>query len=213
MLSGAEFRSGEMETSVLFPAWETFYVIVGSSAGALTGLMFVVIALVAEFRSSARQIEAFGTPTVVHFSAVLLLSALLTAPWPAMPGMRLALGAFGAAAVVYMLVVLRRARSQADYHPVFEDWLFHTALPLAAYTGILVSAVGLPRRQTPLLFVIGGAGVLLLFVGIHNAWDTVTYIVVTRWDERSRDRGSVIEAAAQPDVPGPCTPVTTDDSP
>ena len=57
---------------MLFPAWETFYVIVGSSAGALTGLMFVVIALVAEFRGSERQIEAFGTPTVVHFSAPLL---------------------------------------------------------------------------------------------------------------------------------------------
>jgi hypothetical protein len=30
--------------------WESFYVIVGSSAGALTGLMFVVITLVADAR-------------------------------------------------------------------------------------------------------------------------------------------------------------------
>ena len=171
-----------------FPAWETFYVIIGSSAGALTGLMFVVIALIADIRRSIRQIDAFGTPTVVHFSAVLLLSAILTAPWPAMSAVRLALGAFGAAGVVYMFVVLRRARGQTDYKPVLEDWLFHTVLPLLAYGSILAAAVGMPWRPASLLFVIGGAAVLLLFVGIHNAWDTVTYIVVVHWEERGGDK-------------------------
>ena len=174
---------------MLFPAWETFYVIVGSSAGALTGLMFVVIALVADFRGSERQIDAFGTPTVVHFSATLLLSVILTAPWPALSAARLALATFGAAGAVYMLVVLRRARRQSDYEPVFEDWLFHTALPLMAYISILVAASGLPRRAVPLLFVIGAAAVLLLFIGIHNAWDTVTYVVVARWEKRRGREG------------------------
>ena len=171
-----------------FPAWETFYVIIGSSAGALTGLMFVVIALIADVRSSARQIDAFGTPTVVHFSAVLLLSGILSAPWPAMSGARLALGAFGSAGVVYMFVVLSRARRQTGYKPVLEDWLFHTALPLVAYAAVVAAAVGLPWRPTFLLFVIGGAAVLLLFIGIHNAWDTVTYIVVLNWEKRDSDK-------------------------
>jgi hypothetical protein len=174
--------------SLPFAAWETFYVIVGSSAAALTGLMFVVMALVPDFRRSEGQIEAFGTPTVVHFGAVLLLSLILSAPWPTMSGARLALGACGVALVLYMFVVLRRTRRQTDYKPVFEDWLFHTALPLAAYGGILVAALGLPRRPTLLLFVIGAAAVLLLFVGIHNAWDTVTYIVVASWEKRARDQ-------------------------
>lgn len=62
--------------------WESFYVIIGSSAAALTGLQFVVIALIAEARtrSTPREIAAFGTPTIVHFCAVLLLSAILSAP-------------------------------------------------------------------------------------------------------------------------------------
>ena len=184
---------------MLFPAWETFYVIVGSSAGALTGLMFVVIALVADYRSSEGQLDAFGTPTVVHFSAVLLLSAILTAPWPRMLGVRFALGIFGASGVVYMWVVMRRQHRQTGYEPVLEDWLFHTVLPFAAYAGILAAAAGLPWRQTPLLFVIGGAAALLMFVGIHNAWDTVTYIVVARWENRSREKRDA--AAAPPDAP------------
>lgn len=169
---------------MLFPAWETFYVIIGSSAGALTGLMFVVIALVAEISGSKRTVDAFGTPTVVHFSAILLLSAILTAPWPAVWGARVALTVFGSAGVVYTGLVVRRARVQSDYEPVFEDWLFHAALPLAAYVSVLAAALGLPRRATVSLFVIGGAAVLLLFVGIHNAWDTVIYVVVTRWETR-----------------------------
>jgi hypothetical protein len=169
-----------------FTAWESFYVIVGSSAAALTGLMFVVIALVADSPTSGRQIDAFGTPTVVHFGSVLLLSAIMSAPWPALPAVRIAVGLCGAAGVVYAIIVLRRARSQNDYQPVFEDWVFHTALPLAAYASVLIAAVTLSERPLP-LFVIGAATILLLFVGIHNAWDTVTYIVLSRKERRSRD--------------------------
>lgn len=169
-----------------FTAWESFYVIVGSSAAALTGLMFVVIALVIDSPTSGRQIDAFGTPTVVHFGSVLLLSAIMSAPWPTLSAARIAVGLCGAAGVLYGLIVLRRARSQNDYQPVFEDWLFHTALPLVAYASILVAAMALSERPTP-LFVIGAATVLLLFVGIHNSWDTVTYVVLSRKERRSRD--------------------------
>ena len=111
-----------------FTAWESFYVIVGSAAAALTGLMFVVLALVADSANSSRQIDAFGTPTVVHFGTVLLISAIMSAPWPQLSGARIALGLCGARrSRVYGLIVLRRARSQTDYKPVFEDWLFYTA--------------------------------------------------------------------------------------
>jgi hypothetical protein len=172
-------------------AWESFYVIVGSSAAALTGLQFVVIALIAEAgrRSTRREIDAFGTPTVVHFCAVLLLAAILTAPWRALANAGLALGASGVAGVTYAAIVLRRARRQKGYKPVFEDWLWHTILPFLSYLGILVAAVLLLRDTAPALFVIGAAALLLLFIGIHNAWDTVTYITFDRpQPEEAQDR-------------------------
>jgi hypothetical protein len=171
---------------VLFSEWETFYVIVGSSAGALTGLMFVVIALVADFGGSADQIEAFGTPTVVHPGSALLLSAILTAPWPSLFAARVALCVFGLTGLGYMTIVLRRTRRQRDYTPVFEDWLFHSILPVLSYAAVLTSALLLRPGTRPLLFVIGGAALLLVFIGVHNAWDTVTYIVETRWERRRR---------------------------
>ena|SRR5206468_1361128 len=181
MRSNRSGNSTTAEAILLSPDWETFYVIVGSSAGALTGLMFVVIALVAEISGSKRTIDAFGTPTVVHFSAILLLSAILTAPWPTVSALRVALGLFASAGASYTVLVVRRARGQSDYQPVFEDWLFHAALPLVAYVSVLGAVVGLPRYA---MFVIAGAALLLLFIGIHNAWDTVTYVVVKRWEGR-----------------------------
>ena len=53
-----------------------------SSAGALTGLMFVVIALTREQlrRAPPHALRSFATPTIVHFTTVLSLAALLSNP-------------------------------------------------------------------------------------------------------------------------------------
>jgi hypothetical protein len=160
-----------------FAAWESFYVIVGSSAAALTGLQFVVVVLGAEARSiRGPELGAFGTPTIVHFCAVLLISALLSVPWHAVSGAGLALGAAGVAGIAYMLVVIRRARGQKAYAPVLEDWLWHCVFPLIAYVTLLVAALFLPRDPPRCLLVVAATALLLLFIGIHNAWDAVTYI-------------------------------------
>ena len=168
-----------------FSPWESFYVIVGSSAAALTGLQFVVIALAAETPPSgppagAETIDAFATPTVVHFCAVLLMSAALSAPWHSLPPVAWVLGAVGLAGLAYAGIVTLRARRQAGYRPVFEDWLFHSILPFVAYGALLVAAVVMVRDSTDSLFCIGAVALLLLFIGIHNAWDTVTYLATTR---------------------------------
>jgi hypothetical protein len=179
-----ERRSQTVEPAVLpsLTHWESFYVIVGSSGAALTGLQFVVIALGAEARAlRGPELGAFGTPTIVHFCAVLLLSAILSAPWHAISSPALILGAAGAGGVVYTLIVLRRARRQTGYKPVLEDWIWHTLIPLLAYGALLMAAIMLPRDPVPWLVVIGATSILLLFTGIHNAWDAVTFIAVERY--------------------------------
>jgi len=157
--------------------WESFYVIVGSSAAALTGLQFVVVVLSAEARvGSAHTTRAFGTPTVVHFCAVLLVSAVLSAPWHTLSTPSLALGACGLAGLIYGAVVLSHLRRQTDYVPVIEDWIWYAVLPLVAYAGLVTSATELRAHPVPSLFLAGATALLLLFIGIHNAWDAVTYI-------------------------------------
>jgi hypothetical protein len=162
--------------------WESFYVIVGSSAAALTGLMFVVITLIADLEThqSGGAVSAFGTPTVVHFCAALIVSATLSAPWHSLTRVAAALAVCGVWGVAYTLIVVRRARRQSTYQPVFEDWLWHTALPLAAYTALLLAAVVLPRAVEPALFVVAAVALSLVLIGIHNAWDTVTYLAISQ---------------------------------
>ena len=123
--------------------WANFYVIVGSSAGALIGLQFVVMTLVAHMpitRGAAQAGDGFATPTVVHFGVVLLLSATACAPWEGIAAVAVLWGFVGLCGVVYSVVVARRVRSQTVYETVFEDRLFHVLLPFAAYAMLVVSA-------------------------------------------------------------------------
>ncbi len=171
-------------------AWESFYVVVGSSGAALTGLQFVSIAIIAgsRRRSTLREISAFGTPTIVHFCGVLLVSALVSAPWHGLTRLALALGACGVAGVVYGLITVKRARQQTGYRPVFEDWLWHAGLPIFAYSVLVISAVLLPGHPQRTPFAIGAISLLLLFVGIHNAWDAVTYITLGDFPEPKKTK-------------------------
>ena len=161
--------------------WANFYVIVGSAGAALTGLQFVVMALVAESgrRSTQREISAFGTPTVIHFCAVLLMSAILSAPWHSLSSVAIALGAYGIAGLAYALVIFGYARRQTGYKPVFEDWLWHVVLPIVAYVLVLIAASLLTSHPHGVLFLIAVAALVLLFVGIHNSWDTITYFAIS----------------------------------
>ena len=160
--------------------WENFYVIVGSSAGALIGLQFVVITLIAELpavKDVERASSAFATPTIVHFGAVLLLSAIINAPWPGIIAAAIAWGALGVFGLIYEFIVARRMRVQTAYSPLFEDWLFHVLLPFAAYVILAASAFVARSHVQAALFSVAAAALILLFIGIHNAWDAVTYNV------------------------------------
>ncbi len=79
-----------------------------------------------------------------------------------------------------MLIVLRRMLRQTGYKPVLEDWVWHLFLPMVGYATLFVGAAGLSHEQTWALFLIAAVSLLLLGIGIHNAWDTVTYLATQK---------------------------------
>ena len=161
--------------------WDSFFVIVGSSAGALTGLQFVVLTLVADSprtQSSGEGIAAFGSPNVVHFCAALLVSAIFSAPWHALAPAGIATAVAGILGVVYSFTVLRRAMRQREYQPVLEDWIWHALLPTLAYAALVHAGFALRQEHADTLYIVGAATLLLVFIGIHNAWDTVMYVTL-----------------------------------
>jgi hypothetical protein len=163
-------------------AWVNFYVIVGTAAGVLIGLTFVVISLIAgraaQPNVSGGGLGTYSTPTVVHFAAVLLSCATLSAPWPTLAPVALLLGLSGLGGAAYVTIVARRLARWEAYTPVAEDWAFHAILPLAAYTALVVAALLLPGSPTSALFVIGAALLLLVVISIHNAWDLATAVTL-----------------------------------
>ena len=170
--------------------WDSFYVIVGSAAGALIGLQFVVLTLIAERppAGAADAGAAFGSPTIVHFGAVLFLSALLHAPWQTISVAAALWGVLGFGGIVYGVIVAGRMRKQVSYKPIFEDWLFHVALPFGAYAILALSAFAAASYEREALFGVGGAALLFAFHRNHNAWDSVAYHVFVNMAERNAKR-------------------------
>ena len=160
--------------------WTNFYVIVGSSAGALTGLQFVVITLIrqTEAASSMREIRAFGTPNVVHFCAALLISVLMNVPWVAVSHLTACLAATAAIGFAYSLTVIRHASNTTHYSPDAADWFWFAILPTVMFMLLGLAAVITTSNPGTSFFLIAATSVAFLFNGIRNAWDTVTYLAV-----------------------------------
>jgi hypothetical protein len=161
--------------------WENFYVITGSAAAGLTGLTFVVIALAKDSRRTATSgLRAYVTPTIVHFSTVLALAAFLSMPGQNAISLGLGFGVAGLGGLLYAAVIVASMRRYASrYVPVGEDWLWHSILPAAVYAALLVIAFLTRRWLQQSLYGIAVASLLLLFIGIHNAWDVAVSISMT----------------------------------
>jgi hypothetical protein len=158
--------------------------IMGTAAATLTGLMFVVTTLIAgidaRLSTLSASVSAFNTPTLVQFGAVLLLAGILSAPWQTFSSLSLLLGLVGVGMIFYSIIVRRRLSRIPHYQTTLEDWLWYWALPLLAHILLPVSAFMFPANPAPAFYVVGAVMILLLLVGIRNAWDMVTFLAIKR---------------------------------
>ncbi|TMK19187.1 MAG: hypothetical protein E6G68_06310 [Actinobacteria bacterium] len=165
---------------VQLSGWSNFYVVVGSSAGALIGLQFVVIALISTIRAqtAAAGARAYATPTIVFFSTVLLTAAILSIPHQSRGRIGVELLVIGLAGTMYVARVGRHIRLVEQYIPDRGDWMWFLVLPTMAYVALFVSGALMWSSPGTALDVVGASELLLLFVGVHNAWDGAVYMVV-----------------------------------
>jgi hypothetical protein len=168
--------------SPLLSGWDNFYVIVGSAAGGLTGLTFVVIALISDARRvRPAGIAGFVTPTIVHFCSVLGLAAYMAIPHQGVLTLSLGLAAGGIAGIVYGASIQQKIGGQSpEYTPVVEDWAFNVILPMLSYLGLVALAALLWSHPAAALYGVALVALVLLFVGIHNAWDIAVWMTLSR---------------------------------
>ncbi len=173
--------------------WENFYVIVGSSAGALTGLTFIVITLAADMPGSATArlvgLRAFTTPTAVHFGAALWIAALMSIPGHTRLSLMLCLSASGLIGTAYCGYVARLIMdSRLGYTPVLSDWIWSLLLPLTSYLALLLAAMLVRAHLSAALYTVAGVSLVLLLMGLHNAWDVVVWITTERHTQVAGDQ-------------------------
>jgi hypothetical protein len=165
--------------------WDNFYVITGSSAAGLTGLTFVVIALAADSkRVNMNGLRAYVTPTIVHFGTVLALAAYLSMPHQGVLSLSLGFGAAGLAGLIYIGVIAKSiGRIASEYIPVREDWIWNVVLPALVYSALFAIALLIWRRPEQCMYGAAVVSVLLMFIGIHNAWDIAVWNSVRKKEE------------------------------
>jgi len=175
-----------VETALL-NGWENFYVIVCSSAGGLTGITFVVIVLVRDVMHGVRPagLGAFVTPTIVHFGGVLALAAFLSMPHQHLISLSAGFAVGGFAGVIYSGYIAAHMRRQGTaYTPVLEDWLWNVILPTLVYGSLMLVAVVMWRWPKQSMYVVATLSLMMLLVGIRNAWDIAVWMTTHGARER-----------------------------
>ncbi|MEI9964993.1 MAG: hypothetical protein WDM92_10060 [Caulobacteraceae bacterium] len=164
----------------MFENWENFYLLIGSAAAALIGLLFVVATLTTGIDRSqaARGASVYMTPTVFHFGVVLTVSAVAMTPKlsTTIEGAIIALAAAaGLAQAVYVAASLTSRKVLPDPPHWSDLWLYAVA-PGAVYLGVVAAAVFIWTGHLHAAYAVAAATMVLLLVAIRNAWDLVTSI-------------------------------------
>jgi hypothetical protein len=164
-----------------FRAWQNFYLLTGATAATLTGLVFVAASLGANLMGSARVtggLRTFVTPTVIHFTTVLLVAMLYTIPTQTCVSLGLLLAVCGAAGLGYegrITVGLWRHHRRV-FSVKAADWLWRAGLPASGYVLILWAGMRLPKPTPQVLDLLAIAVIAFVLLGIRNTWDLVLWI-------------------------------------
>lgn len=164
----------------MFEGWENFYLIVGPSAGALIGLMFVVVTLTAgrERDQTERGKKLYTSPIVWHLAVVLLLSG--TAVAPTISAKWFGLLTCGVALLGFLMGVrstvgIARSQLTGPENNLFDTW-WYGVIPAIVYLGLAGAGIAVLARWSWSAEAVGAGLMALLLVSIHAEWDLVTFL-------------------------------------
>ncbi len=157
--------------------WHDFYLMVGPSAAALVGWLFVIATLTSGFdrERAIRGSRVYSTPTVFHLGAIILLSAAALAPHLPVAALAATTIVAAVAGFFYCCYVGLELRSgRLDGHRL-DFWYYAFATGLA-YVGLGVAGLLLAFGHAAGPWLLGGSLLAMLLIAIHNAWDLVCWM-------------------------------------
>lgn len=177
----------------MFEGWEDFYLLIGSAAGALIGLMFVVVTLTAGRGRSETDLgkRFYTSPIVWHLAVILALSGAAMAPnmtprlFAVLAG---GLAVLGIGMGIRCSVGIARWPGAAD--PAFDAFWYGVG-PTLAYVALAGSAVSIVEGCRWGAMALGADLMVLLLMSIHAEWDLVTFLapIAGRADPETRRQG------------------------
>ena len=155
--------------------WRDFYVMIGTASGAMIGATFIVATLTANLERRALGMQGFITPSAVHLGSVLVGSAILTVPTLTPVSLAILLGAGGVGGAVYSIIAAMRIwHMKLD----LDDRAFYIVLPIMAYATMATAAIMACTSDEPTFETLAVAQVALLVIGMRNAWDMASFVIM-----------------------------------
>lgn len=175
----------------MFHGWENFFYLIGSAAGALIGLMFIVITLTAghEPRRVSRGAPVYVAPIVFHFAVVFVVSAISEMPGLQSWAVSMLFGLCAIAGLLYSAATAVRLcrRGWEDPIPGWSDKCFYGFLPTIVYLAFAVAVVAVWVVERKAVFAISAIMLALLLLGIRNAWDLATTLAQRAYERLTVD--------------------------
>src|ERR1700733_3681334 len=99
----------------VFRDWSNFFVVTGGAGATLIGLLFIVVTLAGERggRVADQGVDAFLTPTLMHFAATIMQALVMLVPWFAAWPLGVALAVLGCAGLAWQLHAFLKVRHAA----------------------------------------------------------------------------------------------------
>lgn len=163
----------------MFEGWGEFYLMAGSAAAVLIGLIFVVVTLMQD-RSRSSVLagsKLYMGPVLLQVSFVMVLSAAALARGVTAGAIALIAGAvavWGLVRGVQSIVGIAGLRGPDKAH--WTDAWFYGAIPAALYGLLGAVALGFWTGAPWALHGLAAVITAMLLTSIRNEWDLVTWL-------------------------------------
>src|SRR5690348_8652785 len=162
--------------------WQNFYLLTGTAAATLVGLLFIAVSISAGIDLSGRQaadaLRTFVTPILMYYFQVLLVSCIALIPLQSsllLSGVLVILGSINIALtlkVFWRMLVLHREVMDLLH------WLWHGLLPLIAGILFAGTALGFLWGGSLALAGLSIVNLLCLAIGLRNSWALTTWLIL-----------------------------------
>jgi hypothetical protein len=162
--------------------WHDFFLLAGGASATLMGLVFVCVSLTSDLEDradAARERSLFVTPIVFQFAYALAISAICVAPWSDARVFGWLTLAFGAAATLQSLQLLRDmyVRHRNNERVATGYWMWNGVLPLCSAILLTTSAIMMVATNTLRIDLVAVSTLALDLLGVSNSWRLIVWII------------------------------------